>query len=385
MKWHHRLWPSLSLFVAMSATAAPAADDPLPSWNDGTAKTAIVRFVNDVTRQGGPDFVPAEERVAAFDNDGTLWTEQPYYNQVAFAFDRIRTLARAHPEWRDKAPLRYVLEGDIKSILAGTPRDRLELVAASHAGMPAEEFERIIKEWMATARHPRFDRPYTELVYQPMRELLAYLRTNGFATYIVSGGGVEFMRPWTGPVYGIPPERVIGSTIKLTYELRDGRPALVRLAEIDFIDDGAGKPVGIHRHIGRRPIAAFGNSDGDYEMLRWTTAGPGRRLGLIVHHTDARREWAYDRQSAVGRLSKALDEAPDRGWVVVDMKTDWKRIFAFQESPEGRAPDARTGSYRSGAVPDSRTRHRQSRSLLRPGLPVTGEGPRFAGVHILKE
>jgi hypothetical protein len=323
--------PATLWAVSLIAPPALAADDPLPSWSDGPARAAIVRFVGDVTRAGGPDFVPVEQRIAAFDNDGTLWTEQPYYNQVAFALDRIKALAGEHPEWRDRPPFRHVLDGDIRAILAGTPRDRLELIAASHAGMTVEEFERIVKEWMATARHPRFDRPYTELSYQPMRELLDYLRANGFTTYIVSGGGTEFMRPWTGPVYGIPPERVIGSTIKLKYDLRDGHPALVRLPEIDFIDDGPGKPVGIHRYIGRRPIAAFGNSDGDYEMLRWTTAGPGRRLGLIVHHTDAEREWAYDRQSAVGRLSKALDEAPGRGWVVVDMKADWRRIFAFSQ------------------------------------------------------
>jgi haloacid dehalogenase-like hydrolase len=317
--------------AALVALPARAADDPLPSWNDGPTKAAIIRFVGDVTREGGPDFVPIEERIAAVDNDGTLWSEQPYYNQVAFAFDRIKALAAEHPEWKEKPPFRYVLDGDIKSIMAGTTRDRLELLAASHAGMTAEEFDRIVKDWMTTARHPRYQRPYTELVYQPMRELLTYLRASGFTTYIVSGGGVEFMRTWTESVYGIPPDRVIGSTIKLKYELREGRPVLVRLADIDFIDDGAGKPVGIHRHVGRRPIAAFGNSDGDYEMLRWTTSSPGRRFGLIVHHTDAVREWAYDRQSPVGRLSKALDEAPDRGWVVVDMKSDWKKVFAFQE------------------------------------------------------
>jgi hypothetical protein len=322
---------SIVVLVTTITPPAPAADDPLPSWNEGAAKTAIVRFVGDVTREGSPGFVPMEERVAAFDNDGTLWSEQPYYNQVAFSLDRVRVLAADHPEWRTKPPFRYVLDGDVKAILAGTPRDRLELLAASHAGMTTEEFERIVKQWMATARHPRFQRPYTELVYRPMLELLAYLKTNGFTTYIVSGGGVEFMRPWAEPIYGIPPERVIGSTITVKYELRQDRPTLIRLPDIDFIDDGPGKPVGIHRHIGRRPILAFGNSDGDYEMLRWTTAGDGRRLGLIVHHTDADREWAYDRQSLVGRLSKALDEAPTRGWVVVDMKTDWMRIFAFEK------------------------------------------------------
>jgi hypothetical protein len=320
-------------FTAFAATAgpSPAAEDPLPSWHDGPVKGAIVRFVADVTKDGGPDFVPIAERIAVVDNDGTLWSEQPYYNQVAFALDRIRALAGLHPEWKEKEPFRSALRGDLEAVLAGTPRDRLELIAASHAGMTTDEFERIVTGWLATAKHPRFRRPYTELAYQPMLELLAYLRASGFQTYIVSGGGVEFMRPWTERVYGVAPERVVGSTIKVQYELRDGNPVLIRMPEIDFIDDGAGKPVGIHRSIGRRPIAAFGNSDGDYQMLRWTTAGPGRRLGLIVHHTDARREWAYDRRSPVGRLSRALDEAPERGWVVVDMKTDWKKVFAFEE------------------------------------------------------
>ncbi len=331
MRLRRLLRPSLFIVVAMSATAAAAADDPLPSWNDGPAKSTILRFIGEVTRQGGPDFVPAEERIATIDNDGTLWPEQPYYNQVAFALDRIKALSGQHPEWREKTPFRYVLDGDNKAILAGTPRDRLELIAASHVGMTTEEFERIVKDWTATARHPRFNKPYTDLGYQPMRELLESLRTRGFRTYIVSGGGVDFMRPWAERAYGVPPEQVVGSTIKVKYELREGRPVLMRLAEIDFIDDGAGKPVGIHRYIGRRPILAFGNSDGDYEMLRWTTASPGRRLGLLLHHTDERREWAYDRQSAVGRLSKALDEAPARGWVVVDMKRDWRKVFAFEE------------------------------------------------------
>jgi hypothetical protein len=322
---------ALAVFATVPAGQAAAADDPLPSWNHGPAKAAIVRFVGDVTKPGGPGFVPAEERIAVFDNDGTLWSEQPYYNQVAFALDRIKALAPEHPEWKEKPAFRAALEGDVKAVLAGTARDRLELVAASHAGMTTDEFDRIVREWIATSRHPRSQRPYTEMVYRPMRELLAYLSAVGFTTYIASGGGAEFMRPWTERVYGIPPERVVGSTIRVKYEDRDGRPSLVRLPEIDFIDDGPGKPVGIHRQIGRRPILAFGNSDGDYEMLRWTTAGPGLRLGLILHHTDAEREWAYDRHSAVGRLSRALDEAPRRGWIVVDMKAGWKTVFGFAE------------------------------------------------------
>jgi phosphoserine phosphatase len=310
---------------------ARAADDPLPSWNDGPAKRAIVDFVGRVTRADGPEFVPVADRIAVFDNDGTLWSEQPYYNQVAFALDRINILARNHPEWKTQAPFKAALDGDIKAILAGTPRDRLELISLSHAGMTTDEFDTIVHDWIANARHPRFKRLYTELVYVPMRELLTYLRTQGFKTYIASGGGIEFMRSWAGATYGILPEQVIGSAIKVEYEVRDGKPALVRLPEIEFIDDKEGKPVGIQRAIGRRPIAVFGNSDGDYEMLRWATAGPGPRFGLIVHHTDAIREWAYDRESPVGRLVKALDEAPSRHWIVVDMKKDWRKVFAFDE------------------------------------------------------
>jgi phosphoserine phosphatase len=303
------------------------ADDPLPSWNPGPAKRAIIDFVARVTTEGGPDFVPVAERIAAFDNDGTLWCEQPMYVQVAFAVDRIQVLSADHPEWKVTQPFKAVLERDWKTIAAGPPRERLEVIAATHAGMTTEEFERIVADWLAKARHPRFNVLYTELVYSPMLELLKYLRASGFKTYIVSGGGVEFMRPWTERVYGIPPEQVVGSTIKVKYEVRDGRPVLVRLPEIEFIDDKSGKPAGIHRAIGRRPIAAFGNSDGDYEMLRYTTSGPGSRLGIIVHHTDAVREWAYDRGAPVGRLEKVLDEAPQYGWVVVDMKADWKVVF----------------------------------------------------------
>jgi hypothetical protein len=317
--------------TAALAQEKPGAADPLSSWNDGPVKRAITGFVTKVTTEGSPDFVPVSERIAVFDNDGTLWSEQPMYVQVAFALDRIRVLSAAHPEWRDKPLLKAALERDVKSILAGTPRDRLELIAASHAGMTTEEFERIVLDWFATAKHPRFGTPYTALAYQPMLELLAYLRAHGFKTYIVSAGGAEFMRPWADKVYGVPPEQVIGSTIRLEYEMHDGRPVLVRMPEIEFIDDRAGKPVGIQKSIGRRPLAAFGNSDGDFEMLQWTRAGPGPRLAVIVHHTDAEREWAYDRGSPVGKLEKALDEAPKAGWVVVDMKADWKVIYPFQK------------------------------------------------------
>jgi phosphoserine phosphatase len=317
--------------TAALAQVKPSTADALSSWNDGPVKQAITGFVTKVTTAGSADFVPVSERFAVFDNDGTLWSEQPTYVQVAFALDRIKVLSEAHPEWRDKPLFKPALERDINSILAGTPRDRLELIAASHAGITTDEFERIVLDWLTTARHPRFGTPYTALAYQPMLELLAYLRAHGFKTYIVSAGGAEFMRPWAERVYGVPPEQVIGSTIKVEYEIRDGMPALVRRPEIEFIDDRDGKPIGIQRSIGRRPLAAFGNSDGDFEMLQWTTAGPGPRLGMIVHHTDADREWAYDRGSAVGKLEKALDEAPKAGWVVVDMKADWKVIYPIQK------------------------------------------------------
>jgi phosphoglycolate phosphatase-like HAD superfamily hydrolase len=308
---------------------APA--DPLPSWNDGPIKKSITDFVARVTKEGGPDFVPVPERIATFDNDGTLWAEQPLYFQLAFALDRVKMLVGKHPEWKEQEPYRSILAGETTSLVAAGEKAFVDVVAATHTGMTTEEFEAIVRNWLRTARHPRFNRPYTDLVYQPMLELLAYLRASGFKTFVVSGGGIDFMRPWVPRAYGIPPEQIVGSSNKLRYDLRDGQPVLLRLPAIDFIDDKAGKPVGIHKFIGRRPIMAFGNSDGDYEMLRWTTAAPGARFGLIVHHTDAEREWAYDRWSFVGRLERALDEAPQRGWVVVDMKKDWKVIFPFQK------------------------------------------------------
>jgi phosphoserine phosphatase len=306
------------------------ADDSLPSWNDVSSKKSIVEFVKKVTTEDGPDFVPPAERIATFDNDGTLWSEQPMYFQLIFALDRIKELAPQHPQWQEKQPFKAVLEGDIKAVMAGGEHALLELVMASHAGNTTEEFSQIVKDWLATAKHPKTGRPYTDMVYQPMLELLAYLRANGFKTYITSGGGIEFMRPWAEKVYGIPPEQVIGSSIKTRFELRDGTPVLVRLPEINFIDDKAGKPVGINQHIGRRPIAAFGNSDGDLQMLQWTAAGEGPRFCLYVHHTDAQREWAYDRESHIGKLDNGLDEAYEKGWTVVDMKKDWKVIYPFQ-------------------------------------------------------
>jgi hypothetical protein len=313
------------------AQGKPRAADPLPSWNDGPSKKAIIEFVMKVTKESSPEFVPGEERIATFDNDGTLWVEQPMYTQLAFALDRVKALAPQHREWKEKQPFKAVLDGDVKGMTAAGQKGLVELVTATHAGMTTDEFEGIVHNWLATARHPRFQRPYTECVYQPMLELLAYLRANGFKSYIVTGGGVEFLRPWTKKVYGVPPEQVIGSSIKLKYELYDGKPVLVRLPEIDFIDDKSGKPVGIHKFIGRRPVMAFGNSDGDLEMLQWATTGKGPRFGLIVHHTDAEREYAYDRDTHFGRLDKALDAAPRNGWVVVDMKKEWKKVFPFEK------------------------------------------------------
>jgi phosphoserine phosphatase len=314
--------------LPLSGSAQAQAADPLPSWNDGGTKQSILDFVAAVTRDGSPNFVPASERIATFDNDGTLWVEQPMYTQLAFAIDRVVALAPEHPEWKDKQPFKAVLDRDMKTLAQSGEHGLIELIMATHSGMTTADFEKIVTDWIATARHPRFKRPYTELVYQPMLELLAYLRANDFQTFIASGGGIEFMRPWTERVYGVPPQQVVGSSIKTRFEMRDGTPLLFRLPEVNFIDDKAGKPVGINEHIGKRPIAAFGNSDGDLEMLQWATlAGDQRRFGLIVHHTDAEREYAYDRNTHVGRLDVALDAAKVNGWTVVNMKTDWKEIF----------------------------------------------------------
>jgi haloacid dehalogenase-like hydrolase len=318
---------ALTTLLLWLAAGAAAHADPLPSWNDGPARQAIVAFVERVTKEGGPDFVPPAERIAVFDNDGTLWSEQPMYVQLAFALDRVKALAPEHPEWKTKEPFAAALRGNLAALAASGEHGLLELLMATHAGNTSEEFARIVEDWLASARHPTRGRPYTECVYPPMLELLAYLRASGFKTFIVSGGGVEFMRPWAERVYGVPPEQVVGSSIQTRYELRDGKPAIVRLPAVDFVDDEAGKPVGIHKFIGRRPIAAFGNSDGDFEMLEWVTSGPGPRFGAILHHDDAEREVAYDRSSSVGRLDRGLDEAPKRGWTLVSMKRDWKRVF----------------------------------------------------------
>jgi phosphoserine phosphatase len=310
-----------------AATAFGQGNDPLPSWNDGAAKARIVGFVQAVTEQGGRDYVPPADRIAVFDNDGTLWSEQPAYFQLLFAIDRVRELAPRRPEWRSKQVFRAAMDGDYKSLAASGEKGLLELVMATHAGMTSDEFAAVVKQWLATARHPTLKRRYTELVYQPMLELMQYLRANGFRTYIVSGGGIEFLRAFADERYGVPPEQVIGSSIRTKYEVRDGKPAIVRLAEIDFIDDKAGKPIGIHKFIGKRPIAAFGNSDGDFEMLEWVTAGSGARLGMLVHHDDAEREFAYDRGSHVGRLVRGLDEGAARGWSVVSIRRDWSRVY----------------------------------------------------------
>jgi hypothetical protein len=318
---HHFLTATLLACVGLSAA------DPLPSWNDSAHKQSLVAFIERVTRDGSPEFIPPAERIAVFDNDGTLWAEKPVYVQVRFALDRVKALAPQHPEWKRKQPFKKLLTTPKDRNVEVSERELLEILIATHAGMTVAEFERIVADWLATARHPQTGRLYTEMVYQPMLELLACLRANGFKTCIASGGGIEFMRVFAERVYGVPPEQVIGSSGKLAFEFRDGRPALLRLPEIDFIGDGPGKPVGIQRHIGRRPVLAFGNSDGDLQMLQWTTAAPGARLGLILHHDDAAREWAYDRQSQVGRLDKALDAAPQAGWIVVSMKNDWKSVF----------------------------------------------------------
>ena len=322
---------TLGFVLVFGSPATAQTVDSLPSWNDGKAKQSIIEFVAKVTEKGSPDFVPPAERIAVFDNDGTLWAEQPMYFQLLFALDRVKVLAPQHPEWKDKEPFASLLKGDVKGALAGGEHAILEIIMGTHAGMTTAEFETTVRDWIATARHPTTKRPYTEMVYQPMLELLAYLRANGFKTFIVSGGGIEFMRPWSGKVYGVPPEQVIGSSIKVKFEMHEGTPVLVRLPELDFFDDKEGKPVAIHQQIGRRPIAAFGNSDGDLQMLQWTTAGQGQRFALYVHHTDAEREWAYDRKSSMGRLDKGLDEAQAKGWTVVDMKQDWKVIYPHEK------------------------------------------------------
>ncbi|WP_272701268.1 HAD family hydrolase [Desulfovibrio sp. Fe33] len=310
-----------ALILILSSGIAQAAD-PLPSWNDGGVKRNLMDFVSRVTSEGGPDFIPVPERIAVFDNDGTLWAEKPMYFQLFFALDRVRELAPDHPEWETQEPFASLLKGDMETAAKGGMKSLLEVVMATHAGMTSDEFEAGVKQWIATARHPQTKLPYTAMVYQPMLELLDYMRANGFKTFIVSGGGIEFMRPWSEAVYGIPPEQVVGSSIKTKFEMRDGKPVIVREAELGFIDDKEGKPVGINLHIGRRPVAAFGNSDGDIQMLQYTMAGEGARFALLVRHTDGVREFAYDKGA-----EKAQAEAVKAGWAVVDMKNDWKTVY----------------------------------------------------------
>jgi phosphoserine phosphatase len=318
---------TIPLLIGSSATAAPP--DPLPSWNDTAAKSRIMAFVTETVSEGGDGYVAPEDRIAVFDNDGTLWPEQPYYVQLAFMLDRVNLLAPQHPEWKTKEPFASIIEGDPTGVAKSGEKGIVELAMATHAGMTTDQFNGIVTDWFASAKHPKTGRSYLDMGYLPMRELLDYLRANGFTTYIVSGGGVEFMRPVTEKLYGIPPQQVIGSTITTQYAIVGDVPVLKRLAKIDFIDDGPGKPVGINQFIGKRPIFVAGNSDGDYEMMRWVTAAKESQLALLVHHTDGEREYAYDRQSSFGRLDKALDEAERRNWLVVDMKDDWKKVFVF--------------------------------------------------------
>lgn len=317
----------LALVTAFSGIAVAVMNDPLVSWNDGETKQTLLSFVEKVTDPSSQDFVQPAQRIAVFDNDGTLWVEQPMYTQLTFTFDRVKALAADHPEWQENPVFKAVINDDLDAVKASGEKGLLELMAATHAGMTPQAFEVIVKDWLKNAEHPHFYRKYTDLVYQPMIELIDYLRANDFSTYIVSGGGIEFMRPWTEQTYGIPRANVIGSSIKTKFEIIDGVPTLMRLPEVSFIDDGPGKPVAINLHIGQRPIAAFGNSDGDMQMLQWTTAGDGPSLGAIVHHTDVDREYAYDRTSSFGRLNKALDEATANDWLIIDMKKDWKTVF----------------------------------------------------------
>ena len=321
----------LVFVLCLVTTPVCSQNDSLPSWNDGPSKNAITAFVRAVTDKSSPDYVQPSERIAVFDNDGTLWSEQPIYFQLFFAMDRVKELAADHPEWQNQQPFQAVLEGDMKTLAASGEKGLIELVMATHSGMTTDEFADIVKKWLQTTKHPTLKKPYTELVFKPMLELLDYLRANEFTTFIVSGGGIEFMRPWTEEVYGIPPEQIVGSSIVTKFEMRDGKPVLLREPKLNFIDDKAGKPVGINQHIGRRPIFAFGNSDGDLQMLQYTTLGTtGKRFAGIVHHTDGEREFAYDRDSHIGRLDKALSEAQANGWTVVDMKSDWKVVYPFE-------------------------------------------------------
>jgi len=312
------------------ADTAAEKTDPLPSWNESATKEAIINFVSDVTNIESENFIEIPDRIATFDNDGNLWSEQPAYFQLFFAIDRVKQLASQHPEWETKQPFKAVLEDDLTTLVTYGEHGILEIVMATHAHNTTEEFEIIVKDWLEKARHPRFNRPYNQLVYQPMLELLDFLRNNDFKTFIVSGGGIEFMRPWIEEVYGIPRDQVIGSSIKTKFAINDGNPVIMQLPEIDFINDKEGKPLGINKFIGRKPVFASGNSDGDLQMLQWTASGDGLRFMLYLHHTDSIREWAYDRKSHIGRLDKGLDEAKKEGWMIINMKEDWKVVYPFE-------------------------------------------------------
>jgi len=324
----------LGIIIIASCTKSPfernISNDPLPSWYDTDSRKEIIEFVELVTDTNNLEYIEPEDRIATFDNDGTLWSEQPLYFQFQFAIDRIKSMATRYPEWKQDTLFKAVLEDDVETVLHSGKKGLMKIIMTSHAGMTTTEFEQIVKDWINTARHPTTGKLYKEMVYQPMLELLDYLKNNGFKIFIVSGGGIEFMRPWTEEVYGIPKDQVVGSSIKVKFEMKENQPVLIRLPEINFNDDKEGKPVGIHQHIGRRPVAAFGNSDGDLQMLQWTDAGDGKQLLVYIHHTDSEREWAYDRDSHIGMLDKGLDEAMEKGWTVVDMKKDWKRIFPFE-------------------------------------------------------
>ncbi|HEX6893188.1 MAG TPA: HAD family hydrolase [Chryseolinea sp.] len=322
---------TVSIFALGQKKKEPKASDPLASWNDGASKKAIIDFVTKTTKEGSADFIPVADRIACFDNDGTLWSEQPMYFQLAFALHQVKSLAPEHPEWKNTQPFQALLEGDLKTALSGGEKALMEIIVATHSGMTTETFEKSVKDWLATATHPKTSRHYNEMIFQPMIELLNYLRANGYKTFIISGGGVDFMRPWVEKAYGIPPDQVVGSSGKVKYDVVDGKPVLIKLAEVNFIDDKEGKPVGIHQYIGKRPVFTAGNSDGDYAMLQYTMSGTGPRFGMIVHHTDASREWAYDRQSPIGKLEKGLDDAAKYNWVIVDMKGDWKKIYPFDK------------------------------------------------------
>jgi len=322
------LFLGLSVLMEAQNVKLITSSDLLLSWNDGASKKAIIDFVPKTTKEGTPDFIPIADRIATFDNDGTLWSEQPMYFQLAFAIDQVKAMAPEHPEWKTTQPFKALLEGDMKTALAGGAEGLLPVLAATHTGMTTEAFEQIVKDWMATATHPITKNHYNEMIYQPMLELLQYLRANGYKTFIVSGRGIDFMRPWVEQAYGIPPYQVVGSSGKMKYEMVDGKPVIMKLPELIFNNDEDGKPIGIHQYIGKRPVFAAGNSDGDYQMIEWTTTATDYpRFGMFVHHTDAEREYAYDRNSHIGKLEKGLDDAAKNNWTIVDMKNDWAKIY----------------------------------------------------------